>query len=394
MSQPPASDCRACGGSALEPFYECRGIPVHSNRLLDSAAAARQEPVGDLLLAVCPRCGFIQNARYDPSVHDYRVSYEDSQGHSARFRAFAEELLAGFEARHGLATRRVLEIGCGRGDFLVELARRSAGAIGIDPSFRESEISRAAPGHVRFLAEEYGERHRDLPADFVFCRHTLEHIPEPAAFLRTLRNNLRDPESVLYFEVPDAERILREGAFWDVYYEHCSYFLADSLRTLFERTGFEVLRLVRGFEDQYLLLEARPASASAGKTGDRRTEEGAAAVALAERFTADVAAARDRWTRETERWRSQGFGLALWGSGSKAVGFCSALGLGEEVLCVVDINPAKQGSFQPGAGLPIVSPDGLLRYRPDVVIAMNPVYRGEIQAELDRLEVRADLLAL
>ena len=388
MSAAPANDCRACGEPALHPFYECRGIPVHSNRLLHSAEAARLEPVGDLLLAVCPNCGFIQNARYDPAVHDYRVSYEDSQGNSPRFRAFAEELLAGIEQRHRLSSRHVLEIGCGRGDFLVELARRSAGAIGIDPSFRESEISRAAPGNVRFVAEEYGAKHRDLPADFVFCRHTLEHIPEPAAFLRTLRDNLRNPGVVLYFEVPDTERILREGAFWDVYYEHCSYFLKDSLRALFEGCGFEVFRLERGFGDQYLLLEARPAAHPIA------TRSGAAAVAWAEHFAARAAESRKNWADRIAGWRHKELRLALWGSGSKAVGFCSGLALADEIACVVDINPAKQGTFQPGAGLPIVSPDDLPRYAADVVIAMNPVYRSEIQAALDRLGVRAELLAL
>jgi SAM-dependent methyltransferase len=388
VSAAPANDCRACGEPALQPFYECLGIPVHSNRLLHSAEAARREPVGDLLLTVCTRCGFIQNSRYDPAVHDYRVSYEDSQGHSARFRAFAEELLAGIEERHALSSRHVLEIGCGRGDFLIELARRSAGAIGIDPSFRESEISRAAPSNARFLAEEYGAQHRDLPADFVFCRHTLEHIPEPAAFLRTIRDNLRDPGVVLYFEVPDTERILREGAFWDVYYEHCSYFLIDSLRALFEGCGFEVLRLERGFGDQYLLLEARPAAHPVA------ARSGASAVAWAEHFAARVAETRKHWADRIAGARRNGLRLALWGSGSKAVGFCSGLALADELVCVVDINPAKQGTFQPGAGLPIVSPADLPGYAPDVVIAMNPVYRSEIQAELDRLGVRAELLAL
>ena len=388
MSTALANDCRACSKPALHPFYECLRIPVHSNRLLHSPEAARREPVGDLLLAVCSNCGLIQNIRYDGAVHDYRVSYEDSQGHSPRFRAFAEELLAGIEERHGLSSRHVLEIGCGRGDFLVELARRAAGAIGIDPSFRESAISRAAPGNVRFLAEEYGERHRDLPADFVFCRHTLEHIPEPAAFLRTIRDNLRNPDVVLYFEVPDTERILQEGAFWDVYYEHCSYFLKDSLRALFEGCGFEVLRLERGFGDQYLLLEARPAAHPIA------TRSGALAVTLAKHFAARVAETRESWADRIAGWRSKGSRLALWGSGSKAVGFCSGLALAGEIVCVIDINPAKQGTFQPGAGLPIVSPENLPQYAPDVVIAMNPVYRSEIQAELDRLGVRAELLAL
>ena len=117
-------------------------------------------------------------------------------------------------------------------------------------------------------------------------------------------------------------------------------------------------------------------------------------MAWAEHFAARVAETRKRWADRIAGARRNGLRLALWGSGSKAVGFCSGLALADELVCVVDINPAKQGTFQPGAGLPIVSPADLPGYAPDVVIAMNPVYRSEIQAELDRLGVRAELLAL
>ncbi|NJM57780.1 MAG: hypothetical protein HC857_10560 [Synechococcales cyanobacterium RU_4_20] len=42
---------------------------------------------------------------------------------------------------------------------------------------------------------------------------------------------------MVYFEVPDAERIFAERAFWDVYYEHCSYFSPPSLTALCGAAG-------------------------------------------------------------------------------------------------------------------------------------------------------------
>jgi hypothetical protein len=60
----------------------------------------------------------------------------------------------------------------------------------------------------------------------------------------------------------------------------------------------------------------------------------------------------------------------------------------------IDINPRKSGKFLPGTGHCIYSPDYLQQDPPDVVIAMNPVYRNEIQADLDRLGVGARLLTL
>ncbi len=92
------------------------------------------------------------------------------------------------------------------------------------------------------------------------CRHTLEHIRPVAEFLATIRRAVGDRRDVvILFEVPDVIRVLEEAAFWDVYYEHCSYFSAGSLARLFRSQGFEVLDARLEYDDQYVIVEARPA---------------------------------------------------------------------------------------------------------------------------------------
>jgi len=107
-------------------------------------------------------------------------------------------------------------------------------------------------------------------------------------------------------------------------------------------------------------------------------------------------------SRAMVKWRDVVYGainagkrVALWGSGSKAVGFLTTLGLSEDVIpCVVDINPHKHGTFLPCTGQAVVAPAYLQGYQPDVVIVMNPVYREEIERELERLGVRAAVMSL
>ena len=60
------------------------------------------------------------------------------------------------------------------------------------------------------------------------------------------------------FEVPDNARVMAEGAFWDIYYEHNSYFSPGSLTRVFQRAGFEVTRTSLEFDNQYLVLEDAP----------------------------------------------------------------------------------------------------------------------------------------
>ena len=64
----------------------------------------------------------------------------------------------------------------------------------------------------------------------------------------------------MFFQVPDAGRILEDAAFQDIYYEHCSYFTAESLSSLFRSCGFDVFDTRREYGGQYLTLAARPSS--------------------------------------------------------------------------------------------------------------------------------------
>jgi len=50
--------------------------------------------------------------------------------------------------------------------------------------------------------------------------------------------------------------------------------------------------------------------------------------------------------------------------------------------------------FMAGTGQQIVSPTFLREYRPDVVLVMNPIYRDEIQRDLARLDVSADVVTV
>ena len=90
---------------------------------------------------------------------------------------------------------------------------------------------------------------------------TLEHIPDTG---EVYQNGpcLQLSESAnahVFFQVPDVLRVLEDEAFWDIYYEHCSYFSAGSLARLFRTSGFQILEVGHEYNDQYVTVEARSA---------------------------------------------------------------------------------------------------------------------------------------
>jgi methyltransferase family protein/C-methyltransferase-like protein len=378
------SECPACGAAGAEVFYEQRNVPVQSVALLRTAEEARAFPRGDLELAFCDPCGFVFNRAFDSGLQDYSRPSEESQAFSPRFQAFSEELAAGLVDRYDVRGKDVIEAGSGRGDFLIEICELGGNrGVGIDPGWQPGRLD--APPSVAFVRAPFDDEQADREADLVLCRHTLEHISPVREFVARLARPAEPRQGVVLIEVPDVLRVLREAAFWDVYYEHCSYFAPDSLAGLARRCGLDVLdnRLV--FGEQYLVLEARSSvpSNSLLQEGDGRELRRAV-----EHFADDAPRAIDRW-----RGLLGGRGrVALWGGSSKAVAFLTAVGADADVA-VVDINPYRQGAFLPGAGQRVLAPDELRRRPPDLVVAMNPAYLDEIASALDELGLSCELAA-
>ncbi|MDE2449357.1 MAG: methyltransferase domain-containing protein [Gammaproteobacteria bacterium] len=388
--------CNACGSGDVRIFYRVNDVPAHSCLMLSSREEALAFPRGDIELGFCRACGFIGNVRFDPALNRYSAAYEETQAYSPRFLRFLDEMWEQQIARFGLGPgMTALEIGCGKGEFLVGLCEKSGCAgIGLDPAYRPERTRSSAAGRMTFIRDFYGPKYAHLQADYVCCRHTLEHIAPVLDFVRLVRETIGERRHVnVFFELPDMERVLRQGAFWDVYYEHCTYFTRGSLARLFRSAGFDVHRLYKAYDEQYLMLEAQPAP---GKTDAVLPQENdlEAIDSLVARFERQVGGRLQSLAATIARHRAGGRRLAIWGSGSKCVSLISSLRLGPELVAVVDINPHKHGKFLAGSGHEIVSPDALRSLRPQAVLVMNSIYSDEVRHDLAARSLHPELIAL
>lgn len=388
----PFSTCPNCETGGMKVFYEVKNIPVHSVLLMPSREHAEKYPRRDLRLGFCPVCGFVSNTAFDPTVHEYSTSCEESQGFSPTFNSFARGLAKRWVDDYDLADRSILEIGCGKGEFLALMVEMGMSrGIGIDPAFIPERLNSTAASRLEFIQDLYDERYTHLEADAICCRHTLEHISPTSEFMRMVRKNIRDrTDTILLFELPDVFRVLKEAAFWDIYYEHCSYFTTGSLARLFRRHGFDPVELEVEYDNQYIVIAGRPAGATPAPLleGENDLERVAAEVG---RFPGRFQKVKESWLSRINGLRAEGKRTIVWGGGSKAVSFLTTLGLGEQIDFVVDINPHKHGKFIPGTGHAVLSPETLRTDRPDCVILMNPVYEAEVRGMLDTMGLSPEI---
>jgi SAM-dependent methyltransferase len=373
-------------------FYEAPSVPVNSVLLLGSREEALAFPTGDVRLAFCEGCGFIYNTAFDSTLVEYSGRCEESQGFSPFFRAWHEGLARRLVGRYSLRGKNVVEIGCGKGEFLsllCELGDNSG--IGFDPAYVPGRAAVQSPNRVQFVRELYGERNNRISADFLCCKMTLEHIPDTAAFIRMVRSSLGEsPDACVFFQVPDVMRVLDEGAFWDIYYEHCSYFSVYSLFQLFSSAGFHVLAVGREYGNQYVTIEAAAngVKGAEGAEGDLNDLSNAVQA-----FASGVPKRIAEWRKRLEGYRENGFRTVIWGAGSKGVAFVSTVNVPGSIGYAVDINPHMWTHYLAKSGLEIVAPSVLRDYRPDIVIVMNPVYRGEIIADLSKLGLSPEVIS-
>jgi SAM-dependent methyltransferase len=385
--------CPGCYSGNIEEFFQIPKAPIHSLVTVKSYEEAMEISRKPIDLTICNNCGFIFNSSFDTSIDYYTKGYEDQQGFSPTFIKFISGITKNFIDRYDLYNKEIIEIGCGKGDFISLIAEMGSNkGIGIDPAWVPGRTKQNE--NVTFIKEFYSEKHGDLQADSIVCRHTLEHIHATGEFMRTIRDSIKgDKRVIIFFEIPSIVRILKIQAFWDIFYEHSSYFSPGSLARLFRLNHFEVLDMYIEYDNQYLFIEAQPVNGISEKI--HPLEESVAELKkLTVEFTTKIKEQLQNWTDLLSGFKKENKKVVIWGGGSKSVGFLTHFNDIGVIEHVVDINPHMTGNFIPGIGIQYKNPEFLKNYRPDKVIIMNGVYEKEIGKMLNDMGLNPELICL
>jgi SAM-dependent methyltransferase len=370
------TSCPVCKSSQWADILENRGAVVHIGRLFATESEARNAPRGDILLSLCQECGYIGNRAYVPIENAFAPGYEVSLHHSG-------------------VSKTVLEVACGPGFFLRLMLERGCGAgIGVDPSLEREGKDVAGTKPISWIRDFYDERYAHLPVDLVICRQALHTMPDPRAFVESVRRAVENRPAVrVYFEVVNANNLFQKEIIWQLIYEYRSYFTENSLARLFRECGLQVLRVGPCYADgQYLRIEGALASEEvAGHPVSRRVgcrEDLAGVRRFADVFHNKVSYWRDR----LHELRRAGRKVAAWGAAGRGITFLNLVDPEGAIRHVVEINPARQGKYIPGTGALVVAPESLVEYRPDVILLTNVTYANEIKLQVNRLELNCEFL--
>ncbi len=158
-------------------------------------------------------------------------------------RATARNYLAMIEHYAGRRTGKLLEIGSGHGDFLVEAQARGFDVTGIEYSEHAVEIARSqiAGGTGRVFCGEVNDANLPLSGfDVCVLSDVLEHARNPRELLSTVHTLLK-PRGILFLAIPslDSWSARLMGKRWMEFKpEHLYYFNRSTIETLLFATNF------------------------------------------------------------------------------------------------------------------------------------------------------------
>lgn len=350
------NNCRICWQPLFnEPILQYRNMPAVA-QYLPNAADLKKDKGVNLDIYQCSGCGTVQLANEPVSYYKEVIR---ATGVSEEMKNFRRQQFLDFIKSHQLVGKKIIEIGCGRGEYLSIMSPLGATAYGLDDSVESVKLCQKNGLSVfRGFVDREDYKIEQSPFAAFFMLSFLEHLPDPVAALRGIANNLA-ASAVGLVEVPNFDMILKKNLFSEFMRDHLFYFTAETLKFTLEISGFKVLNCEQVWHD-YII-----------------------SATVVKKSRADVSSLKqhqEKLQKVIEEYLSKfdGKKVAIWGAGHQALAIMAMFNLTDKIKYVVDSADFKQGKYTPVTHLPIVSPDVLKSDPVDGIIVMAGSYSDEV----------------
>ena len=344
--------CRVCEQPFFnEPLLVLENMPKAAQHLPDASMIEKEGGV-TLEVCQCSKCGLIQLNNKPVSYYKevIRASAFSQDMKTFRLKQFKE-----FVEQYSLQGKKVVEMGCGRGEYLQLMKEAGASAYGVEFLDESVEFCKAQGLQVN---KGYFDVPPDAPFDAFFTMNFFEHVPNLNAALGGISNSLAN-NAVGIIEVPNFDMMLKNEMFSEFIGDHLFYFTKDTLISTLNKNGFGVIECKEIWHDYIIsctVKKREKTDLSSFYNQQKKIE------AQIQDFVADYDPNQ----------------VAIWGAGHQAFAVMSLSRLGGRIKYVIDDAPFKQGKFTPATHIPIVSADILSHDPPQAIVVMAGSYSEEV----------------
>ena len=348
--------CRVCEGN-LDLLLTYENMPKAAQYLPRKEDLANEKGV-DLCVCQCIKCGLVQ---LDNDPVPYYKEVIRAVGFSEDMKKFRDKQFQQLAFHHNLYNKKIVEVGCGTGDYLSLIKKNKIHCYGVEASKKSVEkcIDNGLDVYEMFI-EGPGDKIPNGPFDAFFIMNFFEHLPDPNGTLAGISSNLVDG-GLGVVEVPNFDMMLRENLFSEFIGDHLFYFTHDTLIQTLQHSGFEVIDCKETWYNYIIRATVK------------------------KRTTLDLSKFADfrQWlTDDLHHYIDQFGSVAAWGAGHQALAMLSLANLGDKIRYIIDDAPFKQNKYSPATHIPIVSSKNLDIEPVDAVIVMAASYSDEVARKL------------
>ncbi|NQT22498.1 MAG: methyltransferase domain-containing protein [Candidatus Omnitrophica bacterium] len=290
---------------------------------------------------------------------------------------FRRKQFGSFVQKFSLKGKKVIEIGCGRGEYLSIMQKFGVEVYGLEHS--AASVRQCIKNGLKVskgFIESSTDSLNDFPFDAFFILNFFEHLPDPNSTLRGIYNNLTD-DAIGLVEVPNFDMILRNKLFSEFIGDHLFYFTKETLSSTLRQNGFEIIECNEVWHEYIISAVVHPVKSSvvgmAKPLFHRVKKRKKMDISHFYKYQTQLKNEIEEYIRRFKDKK-----VAIWGAGHQALAIISLMSLADKIKYVIDSAPFKQGKYTPATHIPILSPDILEQDPVDGIIVMAASYSDEV----------------
>ena len=380
------SPCRVCG-SATTPVIDFGEMPIANHFVKDRNKDTYRFTLAASLCEICHLFQLDNQPRAELMFHqNYPFFTGLSSTMVSHFKDMVNEALE--EVFKPISNIQVMEIGCNDGTLLLNFARSGINHLGIDPSANVVEVARkkGVNAQVDFFGYETAQRIKSISGEFdlILAANVICHIPDMNDFAKAIEHLLA-PDGRFIFEEPYAGDVLTKVSYDQFYDEHMYIFSCISVSKIFEKFNLELIDArhqdTHGGSMRYTIARkgSRKIKTSAREQMSLEVLQGLDNIAAYHEFAKKCEVRKNELRGLLSDLKSNGKTIAGYAATSKSTTVLNYCGIDSKLIeFVSDSTPEKQGTFMPGSGIPVVTPEFLRERKPDYIVLFAWNHEREI----------------
>ena len=335
--------------NSLSPLFQA---PGNSSRFFEDHSEAVRQPLGNIQLVWNSSDKIIVNHEYSPELIKYDSKYCTSVSEIGGKYIIPTLTYIEHVLNHLRESAIVIDIGCGQGEFVIELRNRGVEAWGFDPVVRTRSP---------FLQAKYWDS-KDKAGDLYVMRCVLPHIQNPWEFLTRIANS--SPGALVLIEFQRIEWILEHKVWYQISHDHVNLFSISDFSQRFKMIDSGTFS---NGEWGWVLVDP-----SEQRNLDRSFLD-VHKQNFKELFSEKVIFLQQISVVDSP--------IAIWGAAGKGIVLAHALIESQKKVFAIDADSMRWGRYLEASGALVISPADLLENaaKGTIIFVCNPNHFDEVK---------------